>query len=78
MSMNYYEELIRIVSQYLGPAAERFIMRQVEMHVRKPATDLTAEDMQVLSKSIPTALDVLDVGEVDVDEVEKHIQSLVE
>jgi len=44
-SASIYDELIQITRVYLGPASERFIARQVENHLHKPPSKLSAEDL---------------------------------
>jgi hypothetical protein len=43
-----YDKVVRISKTYLGPAAERFIYRQVKNHLDKEPEDLLLGDMTVL------------------------------
>ena len=43
-----YDQVVRITHVYLGPAADRFIARQVENHLHKPPQDLTKNDLKSL------------------------------
>jgi len=43
-----YEGVVRITRVYLGPAAGRFIDRQVENHLHKAPAELTPADLMVL------------------------------
>jgi hypothetical protein len=40
-----YEELLAVTHVYLGPAADRFINRQIENHLHKTPELITAEDL---------------------------------
>jgi hypothetical protein len=43
-----YDKVVRISKTYLGPAAERFIYRQVKNHLDKEPEQLQLADMTVL------------------------------
>lgn len=43
-----YQRVIIVTTEYLGPAAPRFIDRQIQKHIGKNPKDLTLEDMPVL------------------------------
>jgi hypothetical protein len=45
---NVYDNVIRVTTEYLGPAAQRFIDRQIQNHLQKDPTELTAADLPVL------------------------------
>ena len=39
-----YDKVVRITHVYLGPAADRFIARQVENHLHKEPEQLSLDD----------------------------------
>ena len=43
-----YEKVIRVTAEYLGPAAPRFIDRQIEKHLGKEPSELLSSDLPVL------------------------------
>jgi len=43
-----YEQLVQTTRIYLGPAAERFIDRQVKNHLNKEPEDITSADLDQL------------------------------
>lgn len=43
-----YEQLITISQDYLGPATERFIVRQIATHLQKEPTAITKDDLHKL------------------------------
>lgn len=43
-----YDEIIDITEEYLGPAAQRFIDRQIESHLQKSPDELVPEDVAKL------------------------------
>jgi hypothetical protein len=46
--ISIYTEVVRVTNIYLGPAAERFIARQVQNHLHKAPEELTAQDLTKL------------------------------
>ena len=47
-SLSVYDQVVQVTHVYLGPAAERFIGRQVENHLNKSPQDLTKKDLRSL------------------------------
>ncbi len=62
-----YDEVVRITNVYLGPAADRFMSRQVENHLHKDPMDLTQDDLSSLIVWIKVSVSLLteDSGIVD-------------
>jgi hypothetical protein len=54
-----YDEVVSITHVYLGPAAERFISRQVENHLHKPPERLSREDLAGLIDWIKAVVSLL-------------------
>ena len=50
-----YSKVVDVTSEYLGPAAERFIARQIETHLNKKPEDLTQADLVKLVDWIKVA-----------------------
>lgn len=48
--MSLEEDVVKIARLYLGPAAERFVNRQITGHLNKTASDLTVGDIDELAK----------------------------
>ena len=48
--MSLYDDVVKIAKLYLGPAAERFVTRQVSSHLNKAVTELAAGDLEELAK----------------------------
>lgn len=47
---NIYEGVLAITSEYLGPAAQRFVDRQIENHLEKSPKDIGASDIKKLTQ----------------------------
>ncbi|MGZ6004536.1 MAG: hypothetical protein ACXWLH_00100 [Candidatus Saccharimonadales bacterium] len=54
-----YNQLINITQVYLGPAAERFINRQVENHLNKKPKDISPDDLAKLIDWIQISISML-------------------
>jgi hypothetical protein len=47
-SSSFYEKVVRVTYAYLGPAADRFVTRQIRNHLDKKPEQLTQEDLPEL------------------------------
>ncbi|MDB5166193.1 MAG: hypothetical protein JWM37_265 [Candidatus Saccharibacteria bacterium] len=58
-SPTLYEQVITVTSDYLGPASERFVSRQIRNHLNKDPADLTRKDLAQLIRWIKATISVL-------------------
>ncbi len=56
---DYFLQVVKVTQHYLGPAAERFIRRQIEFHLQKPPETLTKTDISKLTSNVSIALGLL-------------------
>ena len=54
-----FQNVVKITEEYLGPAAERFVIRQIQTHLHKEPTDLTEKDIPQLVDWIKIAIALL-------------------
>jgi hypothetical protein len=54
-----YLKTLDIAKQYLGPAAERFINRQIEQHLNTKPEDISKQDIPELAKWVKTSAALL-------------------
>lgn len=54
-----YDQTVRITNSYLGPAAERFVDRQVRNHLKMDPEVITEKDLSGLIHWIRLAVSVL-------------------
>lgn len=54
-----YKRIVRITHEYLGPAADRFIDRQVRNHLHKDPETITEKDLLKLTDWIKLAVSLL-------------------
>ncbi len=73
---DYRAELVDIVRDYLGPAAERFVNRQIVLSFDKPITHLRKKDIVRLSFGISAGLRVLTHRNDIVEEVLQRMKNL--
>ncbi|HWB38953.1 MAG TPA: hypothetical protein VG604_01810 [Candidatus Saccharimonadales bacterium] len=71
-----YDNVVQVTHVYLGPAADRFIARQVESHLHKAPQKLSKNDLLSLIDWIRVAVSLLtDDGEI-IEEYIAQLQSL--
>lgn len=68
-----HAQIVKITNVYLGPAAERFIDRQVENHLHIPPSKLTKDELRSLIDWIRVVVSLLTE---DADIVEEYINEL--
>lgn len=71
-----YDEVVRVTQVYLGPAANRFISRQVENHLHKPAEQLTKDDLLSLVDWIKVVVGLLTDDSVIIEEYVAELRKL--
>lgn len=54
-----YQEVVDLTKSYLGPAAERFITRQIKTHLNKNPDELNPQDLAKLADWIKVAIALL-------------------
>jgi len=62
-----YDKVLKITNVYLGPAADRFMSRQIQNHLNKEPNELTEKDLVSLIVWIKVSVSLLteDSGIVD-------------
>ncbi len=74
---SYYEQLITVTQDYLGPASKRFIDRQISFHFNsKSPENLTKEDVSKLADSVRISLGLLTQDKNMVSEAEGRIRAI--
>lgn len=56
---NLYDKVVRVTYDYLGPAADRFVARQVRSHLHKEPEQLRKTDLNGLIDWIKIAMSLL-------------------
>ena len=72
-----YDEAIKIASDYLGPAAKRFVDRQIVSHLQKPRPeDLSEEDLPKFIEWIRISLSLLTEDQKVIEDCVARLKSL--
>jgi hypothetical protein len=69
-----YDRVVKVTHVYLGPAADRFISRQVQNHLHKNPADLSPSDLNKLIDWIRVTMSLLTE---DNEIVEEYISQLI-
>ena len=73
-----YEQVVRVTHVYLGPAADRFISRQVQNHLHKEPQDLSKADLRILIDWIRVAVSLLTEDSELIEEYTAHLEQLIQ
>lgn len=72
-----YQQVVETTHTYLGPAADRFIARQVQNHLHKPPEELTHADLERLIDWIRLAVSFLTEDSQIIEEYVRQLSLLV-
>lgn len=72
-----YEQVVTITYEYLGPAADRFITRQIRNHLDKEPERLQKNDLQALADWIRLAMSLLSNDDRLVERYMAELQTLI-
>lgn len=75
--LTLYDQVVKITHVYLGPAADRFIARQVENHLHKSPSELSPEDLDSLINWIRVVVSLLTEDSEIIEEYSQELQKLV-
>ncbi|HSX05672.1 MAG TPA: hypothetical protein VLF69_04345 [Candidatus Saccharimonadales bacterium] len=56
---DYYQQVVQVTEEFLGPAAERFVKRQIEFGLGKPPETIDRGDLPKLKETLGIALGLL-------------------
>ena len=71
-----YDQVVSVTHVYLGPAADRFIARQVENHLHKSPEQLSQADLVSLIDWIKVVVSLLTEDSEIVEEYTNELQKL--
>jgi hypothetical protein len=71
-----YDQVVRITHSYLGPAANRFVARQVENHLHKTPDSLSSKDLLSLTDWIRVAVSLLTEDSLMIEEYIAELRKL--
>lgn len=73
-----YNQVVQITRVYLGPAADRFIARQVQNHLNKPPDDLSKADLLKLIDWIRASISLITDDTELVEEYTSQLHKLAQ
>lgn len=73
-----YTQVVRVTHVYLGPAADRFIARQVQNHLHKSPEELSSTDLMKLIDWIRVAVSLITEDTEIIEEYTSQLQRLAE
>jgi len=73
----YYQQVVHVTEQFLGPAAERFVRRQIEFRLGKPPETIGWGDIPKLKETICVALGILAKDQTIVDQAMRKFDLIV-
>jgi hypothetical protein len=68
-----YKKVVKITNKYVGPAADRFVSRQVQNHLNKDPNELEEQDLVILIDWISIAMALLTEDE---NVIKRYVQDL--
>ncbi len=73
VNTSIYDDVVSITYEYLGPAADRFVVRQIRNHLQKDPSQLRREDLRQLIDWIQLAMRLISN---DTEVVDRYIADL--
>ncbi|HVI60686.1 MAG TPA: hypothetical protein VM535_00865 [Candidatus Saccharimonadales bacterium] len=71
-----YDQVVQVTRVYLGPAADRFIARQVQNHLGKDPSELSVKDLTKLIDWIQISVSLLTEDAEVIDEYISQLRKL--
>lgn len=78
LNQSLYRRVVQVTHVYLGPAADRFIARQVQNHLHKEPDQLSQDDLLQLIDWIKVAVSLLTDNSQIIEEYTTHLQQLAQ
>jgi len=75
-SPSLYDDVVTITYDYLGPAADRFVVRQIRNHLQKDPGDLRPKDLRELIDWIQLAMRLISDDSSAIDRYVADLESL--
>jgi hypothetical protein len=74
--LSLYDRVVQVTHVYLGPAADRFIARQVQSHLHKEPEKLSNRDLLKLIDWIRVAVSLLTEDSATIEEYTQQLELL--
>lgn len=73
-----YQQVVEVAYEYLGPAAERFVSREIQAHLGKKPENLTKEDIVKCHDWCKLALALMTDDNTLVDEFSSRLLAIAQ
>ena len=77
MTTTLYDNIVKVLTMYLGPAAPRFVDRQIESHLHISPEKITPADLPQLAEWIRISMALLTDDANTIDECSRRLAQLV-
>lgn len=77
-SSSLYEDVVNITYEYLGPAADRFVVRQIRNHLQKNPEELRPNDLKQLIVWIQLAMRLISSDSHIIDKYMADLRTLTQ
>ncbi len=75
---NLYDDVVTITYDYLGPAADRFVVRQIRNHLQKDPNELQRKDLRQLIDWIQLAMRLISDDSETIDNYMADLEALAQ
>jgi hypothetical protein len=75
-TQSLYDDVVMITYDYLGPAADRFVVRQIRNHLRKDPGELERKDLRQLIDWIQLAMRLISNDSQVIDRYMEDLETL--
>jgi hypothetical protein len=76
MSKQLYAELVEVATEYLGPAADRFMSRHIETHLHVKPAEVTVDKLPELTDWLKVSMSLLTPDSRIVDDFCSRVKGL--
>lgn len=76
-TQDYYRQVVSVTEEFLGPAAERFVNRQIEFHLGKTPETIGRDDIPKLKETLSATLGLLVKDETVVAEAMRKFNLII-
>jgi len=77
-STSLYDDVVTITYDYLGPAADRFVVRQIRNHLQKDPGELRPRDLRQLIDWIQLAMRLISNDSTVIDRYVADLEALAQ
>ncbi len=73
---NYFSKIVEVIRNYLGPASERFIVRQLDFHLKRKEKVIYESEVERIADWSAVALSMITQDKAMIQRCKKEISGL--